>query len=453
MLDLKAVNGKAVIPGTGIVETGIGCKDGKIVVLAKDADLPEAASVYDAGGKYVIPGVIDPHCHLGIFTGDFAYETEHETRAALAGGVTTVGLFMGGTEPYLPQLPGLVDTLNAKASADTFLHLAMFTSQQMDEMERCVKDHGVAEFKFYMTGIPGVFPNVTDAFILQGLRRMRGISDKLTACIHCEDQSMVDAALAELVAGYGDSAGGDLCEWAKIGPAEAEELAVIRACYLAHVSGTKIYIVHMSSEEGVIAAADHRPDNLFVETTSPYLSLTKDDPAGLRAKMLPPIKDECDREALWEGVMEDIIDSFGTDNTPLSLAVKGVEKGMMGAMPGYPVIATHLPVLLHEGVNSRGVPLETIVEKACANPAKIFNLYPQKGTIAVGSDADLVVVDLDKERVVHAAELYSFADYSIWEGRTLKGWPVATIKGGVVAVENHEIRVEPGIGRYLARSI
>jgi len=264
---------------------------------------------------------------------------------------------------------------------------------------------------------------------------------------------MVDAALAELVAGYGDSAGGDLCEWAKIGPAEAEELAVIRACYLAHVSGTKIYIVHMSSEEGVIAAADHRPDNLFVETTSPYLSLTKDDPAGLRAKMLPPIKDECDREALWEGVMEDIIDSFGTDNTPLSLAVKGVEKGMMGAMPGYPVIATHLPVLLHEGVNSRGVPLETIVEKACANPAKIFNLYPQKGTIAVGSDADLVVVDLDKERVVHAAELYSFADYSIWEGRTLKGWPVATIKGGVVAVENHEIRVEPGIGRYLARSI
>lgn len=453
MLDLKVINGTLVIPGTGMVRAGVGCKDGKIVLIADEAVLPDAASTVDAAGKYVIPGVIDPHCHLGIYTGDFAYETEHETRAALAGGVTTVGVFMGGGESYLGQLPGVIDSINAKSSTDIFLHLAMFTPQQLDEIPQYVNDFGVLDFKFYMAGVRGVFPNVSDAHILDGLRRMGSISDKLTGCVHCEDQSIVDMGFDALACEYGESGGGDLCEWAKAGPYEAEELAVIRACYLARITGTKLYIVHMSSEPGIIAAAEHRPDNLFVETTSPYLSLTKNDPAGLMAKMLPPIKDECDREALWEGVIEDVVDSFGTDNTPLTAKIKAAEAGMLGALAGYPVIQTHLPVLLHEGVNTRGIPLETIVEKACANPAKIFELYPQKGTIAVGSDADLVLVDLDKERVVKAEEFYSFADFSLWEGRKLRGWPVVTIKGGVVAVEDNQIKVEPGIGKYLPRSI
>ena len=453
MLDLKVINGTLVIPGTGMVRAGVGCKDGKIALIADEAALPEAATVVDAGGKYVIPGVIDPHCHLGIFTGDFGYECEHETRAALAGGITTVGVFMGGAASYLPQLPGVIDTINSRSSTDIFLHLAMFTPDQLNEMPTCVSDFGVLDFKFYMAGIRGLFPSVSDAFILDGLRRMGNISEKLTACVHCEDQSIVDMGLDELAAKWGESGGGDLCEWAKAGPYEAEELAVIRACYLAHVTGTKLYIVHLSSEPGVIAAAEHRPENLFVETTSPYLSLTKNDPSGLLAKMLPPIKDESDREALWEGVMEDVVDTFGTDNTPLTTEVKAAEAGMLAAVAGYPVIATHLPVLLHEGVNTRGVPLETIVEKACANPAKIFNLYPKKGTITVGGDADLVVVDLDKERIVKAEELYSFADFSLWEGRTLRGWPVATIKAGALAVEDNKIKIDPGFGSYLHREI
>lgn len=453
MLDLKVVNGLLVIPGTGIVRAGVGCKDGKIVVIAGDADLPEAANLYDAGGKYVIPGVIDPHCHLGIFTGDFAYETEHETKAALAGGVTSVGVFMGGAESYLPQLPGVIDTINSKSSTDIFLHLSMFTPQQVQEIPQYVKDFGITDFKYYMAGVKGVFPNVSDAFILNGLRCMCGISDRLTGCVHCEDQSIVDAGFEELACTYGESGGGDLCEWAKAGPYEAEELAVIRACYLARVTGVKLYIVHMSSEPGIIAAAENRPENLFVETTSPYLYLTKNDDIGLAAKMLPPIKDDRDREALWEGVIEDVVDSFGTDNTPLTAEVKGADKGMMNAMPGYPVIQLHLSVLLSEGVNARGIPLETIVEKASANPAKIFNLYPQKGTIAVGSDADLVVVDLDLEKEVHAQDLYSFADFTVYEGKRLRGWPVATIKAGALVVENGQIKAEPGIGNYLRREV
>jgi dihydropyrimidinase len=167
--------------------------------------------------------------------------------------------------------------------------------------------------------------------------------------------------------------------------------------------------------------------------------------------MLPPIKDEADREALWAAIKDGTINSIGTDNVSLNKEIKGADKGMLNAMPGYPVLQTHLPVLLHEGVNKRGVSLEKLAELTSKNPAEIFGLYPRKGTIAVGSDADLVVVDLEKERTVKAEELYSFADFSLYEGRTLKGWPVVTVKGGRVAVEDGQVAVQPGAS-FLRRS-
>ncbi|GAB4264604.1 MAG: amidohydrolase family protein [Thermoleophilia bacterium] len=448
MLDLKIINGTLVIPGQGRVRGAVGCKDGKIVAVDAEEKLGAAARTVDASGKYVIPGVIDPHVHLGIFTGDFGYEAEHETRAALAGGITTIGMFMGGDQSYLGVMPGLIETAEAKLSTDLFVHLSMFTPQQLEEIPQYIEEFGVTSFKFYMCGVKGVFPNVGDDYILDGLKRLKALGGHLTGCVHCEDQTMVDEAFAKLAA---EKPEGDLCAWAEAGPACAEEDAVVRACRLAAEAEARLYIVHMSSELGVKAAKANRPPTLFVETTSPYLSLTKNDPSGLLAKMLPPIKDEADREALWEAVKDGTIDSIGTDNVSLNKEIKGAEKGMLEAMPGYPVLQTHLPVLLHEGVHRRGVALERIVELTSKNPAQIFGVYPRKGTIAVGSDADLVVVDLEKEQVVDQQKIYSFADFSLYEGRTLKGWPVMTIKGGVVAVDNNEILVEPGVGSYLRR--
>lgn len=449
MLDLKIVNGTLVIPGQGQVRGAVGCKDGKVVAVDAGEKLGAAARTVDASGKYVIPGVIDPHVHLGIFTGDFGYEAEHETRAALAGGITTIGMFMGGDQSYLGVMPGLIETAEAKLSTDLFVHLSMFTPQQLEEIPQYIEKFGVTSFKFYMCGVKGVFPNVSDDYILDGLKRLKALGGHLTGCVHCEDQTMVDEAFAKLAA---EKPEGDLCDWAEAGPACAEEDAVVRACRLAAEAQARLYIVHMSSELGVKAAKANRPSTLFVETTSPYLSLTKNDPSGLMAKMLPPIKDEADREALWEAVKDGTIDSIGTDNVSLNKEIKGAEKGMLQAMPGYPVLQTHLPVLLHEGVHRRGVALERIVELTSKNPAQIFGVYPRKGTIAVGSDADLVVVDLEREQVVDQQNIYSFADFSLYEGRTLKGWPVMTIKGGVVAVDDNEILVEPGVGSYIRRA-
>ena len=196
MLDLKVINGTLVIPGTGKVRAGVGCKDGKIVVIGAEDALPDAARTYDAAGKYVLPGVIDPHTHLGIYTGDFGYEAENESRAALAGGITTMGMFMGGGDPYLPMLPGVIETANARLSTDLFIHLTMFGPHQLEEIPGLI-DMGVTSFKFYMCGVRGVFPNVTDAFIYEGLSRLAAIGGHLTGCVHCEDQSMVDAGLRQ----------------------------------------------------------------------------------------------------------------------------------------------------------------------------------------------------------------------------------------------------------------
>ncbi|MHB9150003.1 MAG: dihydroorotase [Thermoleophilia bacterium] len=449
MLDLKIVNGTLVIPGTGLVWGGVGCKDGKIVSIGPEAGMEDAVRTVDATGKYVLPGVIDPHVHLGIFTGDFGLETENETRAALAGGITTVGVFMGGDQSYMGMLPSLIETLEAKSSTDMFFHLSMFTPQQLDEIPQYIQDFGVTSFKFYMCGVTGVFPNVEDGFIADGLKRLVDLGGHLTGCVHCENQDMFNADFAKVAEATPD---GGLREWAGVGTAESEADAVARACRLSRDTGARFYLVHMSSGKGVATAKADRPDTVFVETTSLYLSLDKDDPSGLLAKMLPPIKDASDREALWDAVKDGTINSIGTDNVSLSKEIKGAEKGMLNAMPGYAVLQTHLPVLLHEGVNKRGVSLERLVELTSKGPAEIYGLYPKKGTIAVGSDADLVIVDLEKEQAVDESKLYSFSDFSIYNGRTLKGWPVMTVKAGEVVVEDGEVLSEPGIGSYLRRT-
>ena len=436
MLDLKIINGDLVIPGTARCARESASRTGRSWPSAPRTRSATPTRTVDAAGKYVIPGVIDPHVHLGIFTGDFGYECETETRAALAGGVTTIGVFMGGGESYLPALPGLIETVNTSSSTDLFFHLSMFTPDQLAEIPQYIDEFGVTSFKFYMCGVTGVFPNVSDDFIHEGLKKLEALGGHLTGCVHCEDQDMVDEAVDALAAAKPD---GGLLRMGRGRPGlrrgrrRDPGLPPVGRGRRTLLPRAPVVANGRRSRQGEPAA------DRVLETTSPYLSLTKNDEAGLLAKMLPPIKDDSDREALWEAVKDGTINTIGTDNVSLSREVKGADKGMLDAMPGYPVLQTHLPVLLTEGVNKRGVALETIVELTSRNPAEIFGVYPQKGTIAVGSDADLVVVDLDNEEVVSTENIYSFADFSLYEGRTLKGWPVMTIKDGVVAVEDGKI--------------
>ena len=452
MLDLRVTKGILVIPGSGVVRADVGVQDGKVVIIGSPSFMPEARRTIDAEGQYVLPGLIDPHVHLGICS-PFEKECQTETASALAGGVTTIGCFMGGADAYLPGFEDVIATAEANVYTDIFFHLTINSQDQMSQIPDYTQRLGVTSFKFYMCGIPGLIPSVSDGFLLEGFKKVAHLGYPAISCVHAENATMVDVALEKLA---NSNPNGTLADWSDSHPNEAEQEAVIRAAYLAELAKVRLYIVHLSTKEALEEARRIKGQDsaqLYVETTSPYLSVTKHDEIGLLAKMVPPFRDRADVEALWEGVKDDTIDTFGTDNVSMDTATKGVDKGLMEAMPGYPAVGTHLPVLLHEGYHKRGVPLEKIVEKASKAPAQIYGLYPRKGTIAVGSDADLVLVDLEKEMIVNHKQLHSFADFSLYDGKTLKGRPTMTIKDGVVAVWNNVILIGPGKGNYLRREI
>ncbi|MCL5265755.1 MAG: amidohydrolase family protein [Chloroflexi bacterium] len=451
MLDLKVENGTLVIPGLGLVRAAVGVKDGKVVAIADESVLAGATRAVDARGKFVMPGVFEPHAHKGFFAG-FEAEMRSETQSALAGGITTIGCFLGGTDSYLPTFAETVSAAERNASTDFVFHLVVGSRTQMAEIPQYAEQLGITSFKFYMCGLPGLIPHVDDAFLFEGFCKVAELGRSGIACVHAENAAMVDAATAYI---QQIKPTGNLVDWADTHPPAAEEEAIIRASFLAREAGVRLYIVHLSTAAAARRLRQIRQEikNVFVETTSAYLSVTKHWQGGLLAKMSPPLRDTQDVEELWHAVEDGVVDSIGTDDVAMPRSFKGLDKGIWGAFPGYPLWGAHLPVLLHEGYHKRGVDLLTLVEKITRRPAELFGIYPKKGTIAIGGDADLVVVDLNREQEVKAANLHSFADWSLYEGKLLRGWPVMTIKGGVVAMENNEIKVTPGAGKHLRRAV
>jgi dihydropyrimidinase len=449
MLDLKIVNGILVVPEQGEVRAGLGILDGRIVMITDDTYLPEAVRTVDAGGRPIAPGLIDPHVHLGSRS-PYAEECVSETRSALLGGMTTLGVYIRRLDSYLPHVDGLIKIAKERAFTDVFFHLQLFNLEQIREIHACAERFGVSSFKIYMNGIPGRFPHLEDGPLLEAFREIARLGPSAMACVHAEVASMVEEAHRRVAHAKVE---GSLADWSDTHPPEAEELAVIRAAYLASVGGASLYIVHLTSQEAVrrLRELRARQARLYVEVTSPSLSLTKFDPSGLMAKRHPPLRGPEDVEALWAGLRDGVIDTVATDNVTNNRAGSLLERGWLEAKGGFPMLGTHLPVLLHEGHHARRLSLRTLTEKACLNPARLFGLYPAKGTIAHGSDADLVILDVDREEMVDVGRLQSFGDLSPYEGRRLRGWPWMVIKGGAVAVENGKLTAPQGTGRYLRR--
>ena len=446
-LDLVVRNGTLVIPGVGKLKADIGIAGDKIALIGGNLTQP-AEEVYDAAGRTVLPGIFDPHIHIGNEQ-SFESEAETETRAAILGGVTTVGIFLRSLEDsYFQHLPAFRRAMDERSYVDSVFHPQIFTEEQIEEIPGYAEQFGIRSFKFYMSGIPGIVKSVSDDVLLHGFRTVASLGQDAVACVHCETGALVDRARSELNARKPE---GTLIDWEDAHPAVAEALAIQTAAYLARIAGAHLYVVHLSSRHGleVVRAARRAGMWFTVETTTPYLGINSSDPNGFLAKMVPPVRTPEHQAALWEGMLEGSINTVGTDNTSRALATKKPEAGLHGSRPGLPALGTHLPALLHYG-RERGVPLEVLIERATRSPARVYGIYPKKGTIAVGSDADLVVVDLDQERIVRAHDLQGMSDFSPFEGKRLRGWPVATIKGGKVVARDGKIVAEPS-GRYLPR--
>jgi dihydroorotase-like cyclic amidohydrolase len=440
--------GTLVIPGVGLIDADVGISGGKIVLLGDDlAGLAE--EVFDAKGKLVLPGIFDPHTHIGNER-SFDEEAETETRAAVLGGVTTIGIFLRSLEEsYMLHLPAFRRAMDERSYVDSVFHPQIFTEEQISEIPLYAEKFGIRSFKFYMSGMPGIVKSITDDVLLDGFRTVASLGPDAIACVHCETGVLIDQARKKLQ----EKKEGTLADWEFAHPADAEALAIQTALYLAKVAGAHLYVVHLSSRQGLEVVRNARRQGLHftVETTTPYLGIASDDPNGFLVKMVPPVRTKDHHDALWSGVLDGSINTVGTDNTSRARATKKPEAGLHGARPGLPALGTHLPALLHYG-RLRGVPLEILVDRATRAPAKVYGIYPQKGTIAVGSDADLAIVDPDLERVVRAEDLQGMSDFSPFEGKTLRGWPVATVKAGEIVARNGKIVGKP-TGRYLPRQV
>jgi dihydroorotase-like cyclic amidohydrolase len=450
MHDLIVQNGRLVIPGVGVVSSDVGVVDGKVAALGT-LDGESAARTIDAGGHYVFPGIVDPHVHFGNQL-SFAEECLTETRAAVLGGVTTVGvMLLNFGEPYDRYFEMVQAAVAEHAYADVFVHPGIFNREQVEAIPEYAEAYGVRSFKFFMSGFPGICPAVDDALLFRGFQQIATVGPDAVACVHAENGALVAAARGELEQTCPE---GGLREWERAHPPLAEEMAITTAERLARAAGVPLYVVHISSSDGLARAAALKAagSRIYLETTSPYLSVTTEDDIGLLAKMVPPVRDPGTRESLWDGITSGAIDSIGTDNTARSSDSKAPEKGLHGAGVGLPAIGTHLAAALHYGHHERGVPLERLAECMTQRPAQIFGVYPRKGTICVGGDADLTIVDTALTRTVDPSELGSYADFTPLQGKELTGWPVATIKAGEVLVENHKLLTEPGRAQYLKRT-
>lgn len=449
-VDMLIKNGKVVIPKVGVREMDIAITVGKIVGLLEPNLSVTANAVIDVGGKYVLPGVIEPHAHLEQCGGDKYYLTE--TKSAAVGGVTTVLNYVNDVGTYEEVFKKDKETAEKQAYVDFSTHFCLTSQGQLSKLNKYINEYGVSSFKFFMNfrgeegahvGIPGIDDGfMFDCFLSLGKYR------NVPACVHAENIE-IGWLLRDKLKAAGRT---DLRAWEENKPDYAEAEAIRRAMYLGEITNCPIYIVHVSSKKGLEEIKEYRSNRnsrVYAEACTHHLELTSDSDIGVAGKTSPPLRYGEDVEALWQGVADGTIDTIGSDHVPRKKATK--TGTIWEASGGYPGVATLLPLLLSEGVNKRGIKIERIAELTSYNVAQIFNLYPQKGTIEIGTDADLTIVDLDVEKEVRWKDLCSCSDYTMYEGWKLKGWPVCTLVRGKIAMENGEIKGEPGHGQFIPR--
>lgn len=449
MADINIINGQVLIPEIGIRNVCLSLSGGKIVAIAERDQLPSASETIDASGLVVMPGIIDPHVHLGFCQG-FEKDCSTETRSALLGGVTTIGCYLGGTELHSKTFPDIEQCINTHAYTDIFPHLCINTEEQRQEIPEYIERLGVTSFKFFMFCIPGYMPSQTHSFILRGFREVAKFGSECFCSVHAEDPSMILDGWNE----FFQKGKKSLSAWADSNPEEAEVLGAIVASSLAEMSGCRINIVHLATSAALKKLRVIKRENplVTVETLALYLSVHSSSPVeATEARWSPAVRGPEDQEALWEGVRDGTIFTIGTDQDCVDRA--GLEQFIKdyGVSGSSAIDALFLPLLLTEGYHKRNIPLEKLVEKVTLNPARLWGIYPRKGTIAVGSDADLVLVDVNKEFQADHRKLYSAADWSLYQGKELKGQPMITIKNGKVVMKEGKIIEDRNLGRCLRK--
>ena len=443
--DLVITNAR-VVDYRGEFAGGLAVVDGRIVTSGPTESLPAARRVIDAQGRCVFPGVVDTHCHLGVAY-PYADDMRTETAQAARGGLTTILLYIRNKQPsYIPFYRERRATGEAAACVDFGFHFGIQREEHIHEIPAIAAETGVQSFKLYFGYEPdnpiGIVP-ATDGWVYATMLKVAKLARGVVS-VHCENTAIAAWIKKEIVA----TGRQDLGAYTESRPVICEVETIRRMIFLASRTKCPLQIVHTSVGEGPDLAAEARAHGIdvTVETCYHYLTRTAyDTDLDMRAKISPPLRDEAQKEWLWRGVLAGRINSIGSDHVPF-LPKKGVD--LWTEFPGVVAFPWELPLLITHGVLRRGLTLRQLTTLNSYAPARRFGLYPRKGSLEVGSDADLTLVDLDEERTVQ----HNGHGTCIYEGWKLKGWPVLTVSNGRVVCEDGEVdETAFGTGQCLTR--
>lgn len=460
--DIVLKDGLLVTP-SGVIRGGVAIDGERIVGVGSDTELGPARREIGLDGRVVLPGLFDPHIHFGL--GDkIGYDSmeadfQYDSKDCLIGGVTTVATTTLISREPLNQL--FDETLRRGTSrswCDFKITSVVNTLEQAKEITSIVKKGGVS-FKFF-TGYVGAQAEgfgmnkegITPDLFYQACKAISESGPPAFAAIHAEDP-YVRGILVDQLRNMGRT--DYLTAWAESSPEWAESVQIYTYGLIANQWRVPLYPVHISSAHTVATVRELQRQGLpiIAETISSFLSATAPemDARGMKgkAKVQPPMRFERDRDALWRGIVDGVVSVVGTDSLTYSTQFKEGADFWDCRVGVNLQVADTLALLFDEGINRRRLDLATLTRVLSENPAKIYGVYPKKGALSVGADADLVVVDPDKEVILGRHRYRSRSDYSLWEGRRVRGVPVMTLLRGQVVMESGEIVVDKPFGRHV----
>jgi dihydropyrimidinase len=452
MTDFVLRGGTVVFPDRAPERRDVLVQKGKIAaLLAPGAAAPGGIREQRADGLHVFPGLIDAHVHFGF--GEKITEYSTETVYAAQGGFTTILGYFLNNEAYTDVYRREQEYARTRCHVDYGFHFTTCNELHIRELGEYVNGYGVTSFKYFMNfkGEEGRYMGLdgTDDGYLYALLGESARVGRPTMVLHTENIEIVNRLRREVQAAGGTT----LKDWAAAKPPVTESEPSVRAMFLAEKLNARVYFPHISSREAIeeIRRWRKRYADVTFEICPHYLTHTETSELGGLGRANPPFRTQDDQEALWEALADGSADVVASDHVPRKKATK--DKPLWLASQGFPGTATILPVLLSEGYHKRKLPLQRICQLLTAGPAKIFQLDPVKGSLAPGADADLTLVDLQRERTVKAEELGSYSDYSLYDGWKFKGWPVRTIVRGVTVMQDGKLVGAPGHGKYLYRRL
>lgn len=454
-MNLLLIKNGMVVTSEKSEKKDIRIKDEKIVEINYNLKPLENEEVIDAEGKLVLPGVIDSHTHFslhsrGTVTVDDFY---WGGRSAAFGGVTTHIDFADIENGSL--IYGLNKRFKETCDAVIDFHFHMVINDEFDPIK---DDYQLKELRNYGISSLKAFTTYKDIYMLSQEKWeplfKKARENDLIVAVHAEDDEIIQRNISK----YAFENKLDVCYHPDIRSDQAEEKAVRNMCELAKKVGGSLYIVHLSSKKGyevVKKFKEFEADdafNLYVETCPHYLLLTREVLEGERARlflMTPPLREKEDKQALWNGIKDGVIDVIATDHCAYSEEQKFQGKNSLDIFPGIAGVETLLPLVYTYGVKRGIVNVNKLVDLLSTNPAKIYKLFPRKGTISEGSDADLVIFDPHIKVVLTDKITHSKCGYTPFNGFEVEGMPIMTILRGKVIVKNGEFKGEKGFGKFI----